>query len=66
VNKLLNVAGVELGFDAYIPAKSFSSLSTNPAFGEVKSYIDFDRTFYSFDMRASLKKFDFVSCQVIS
>lgn len=66
VNKLLNVDGVELGFDAYIPAKHFSSLSTTPAFGELKSYIDFDRTFYRFDMRESLKKFDFVSCQVIS
>ena len=66
VNELLNVEGVELGFDAFIPANAFSHLTEETAFGEIKSYLDFDGGFYCFDMRANLKNFDYISGKVVS
>ena len=66
VNELLNVEGLELGFDAFIPVNAFSHLTEETAFGEVKSYLDFDGGFYCFDMRANLKNFDYISGKVVS
>jgi len=59
VNKLLNVAGVTLGFEAHVPLSAFSNTAEQPCYGEVQTVIEFEREFYSFDLRKVFRKFDF-------